>query len=88
VPPADEHESAYHAVLKRLDEIAAEGRNHRDVINRAVGYLNQEVVEFARRQGTLEALVGKLMRWVIGLIAVLIVSALVAIALFIGSRWL
>ena len=98
-PSDDEHQDAYRAVLERLDAMTADWRNHRDVINRAVGLLNQEVVGFAKRldrddaervtrQAALDAALDGIQRWLIGLIVALGVVILVALALFVGSRWL
>ena len=42
-------EDAYQAVLAELARLAEAWRIHREVVNRAISYLNQEVVSFTQR---------------------------------------
>lgn len=42
-------EDAYDAVLAELGKLAEAWRIHREVVNRAIGYLNQEVIGFRDR---------------------------------------
>lgn len=42
-------EEAYQAVLAELAKLAEAWRIHREVVNRAIGYLNEEVVGFRTR---------------------------------------
>jgi len=42
-------DDAYQAVLDELSKLAEAWRIHREVINRAIGYLNKEVIEFRER---------------------------------------
>lgn len=42
-------EEAYQAVLAKLQELTDAWRIHREVVNRAISYLNEEVVTFQAR---------------------------------------